>query len=212
MRRAFEDDDVSFWEGKFEGRGTTLPEHIEIIDDSAAELEATLPSGEALSRDEREFLDAVGGVRPLQQQALHHRMERVRAQAFTRVRWFSADELTHARAVDLHEPELTAEHREVLRRARLAPMAVLNLRHDRRDEALRRLAVFVRDHQRDEVRYVRVITGKGRQSEGDPVLKPAVVAWASGTGRPWVARWAPETDCSGQWGSVVLQLRARRAH
>ena len=58
-------------------------------------------------------------------------------------------------------------------------------------------------------RIVRVITGKGIGSPGEPVLKAAVVAWCAGEGADVVREWAPERERDGCYGALILALRPR---
>ena len=48
--------------------------------------------------------------------------------------------------------------------------------------------------------YARVITGKGLQSAGEPVLKQALVVWCLSHG----VQWAPELFSDGSFGSFVV--------
>jgi DNA-nicking Smr family endonuclease len=115
--------------------------------------------------------------------------------------------LSRLSAEELMEPTLTDEQRDTLKRSRSQRLPTLNIRHLRRTEALTQVEVFVRTARVDGHRFVRVIHGKGRQSAGEPVLKRAVIEWSDGPGGLVVRRWAPETDRSGGFGCIVLELR-----
>ncbi|MBZ5714457.1 Smr/MutS family protein [Nannocystis pusilla] len=110
------------------------------------------------------------------------------------------------------EPGRTHEHAraaaELVARARRGRLPTLRLRGLRREPALAALAAFVARERAARSRYVRVVTGKGLGSPGDPVLKEALAEWcASAAGEAEVAAWAPELDVRGEYGSVILQLR-----
>lgn len=68
------------------------------------------------------------------------------------------------------------------RSARAAPTSrgevhpTLDLHGHTADEALRRAEAWLRDRQRDGVRTVRVVTGRGTRSAGPPVLRGEVGA------------------------------------
>ncbi|EDM74121.1 hypothetical protein PPSIR1_33074 [Plesiocystis pacifica SIR-1] len=110
-------------------------------------------------------------------------------------------------------PTLTEAERALLRRAHAErrPMCTCNLRHMTRAPALHHLAVFVATCRDQGQRYCRVIPGKGISSEDEPVLKRALLAWCRESDQREVLAWAPELDASGEWGSVILELRAADA-
>ncbi|MCY1007470.1 Smr/MutS family protein [Nannocystis pusilla] len=112
------------------------------------------------------------------------------------------------------EPGRTVEHAraaaELVARARRGRLPTLRLRGLRREPAVEALAAFAARERMAGTRYVRVVTGKGLGSPGDPVLKEALAEWcASVAGEAEVAAWAPELDVRGEYGSVILQLRPR---
>ncbi len=126
------------------------------------------------------------------------------------VKWRTQTEIASLTADDLARLEITSKQRDLLRRSRKTTMQVVKLRYLRKRDALADIEAFVYGcYGRDE-RFARVIHGKGRQSAGDPVLKPAVVAWCEGEGAKWVRAWAPEIDTTGQFGSLVVELHRRR--
>jgi len=83
----------------------------------------------------------------------------------------------------------------------------INLRGSSAQEAARRLAAVVKTWHQRGAPAGRVVTGKGKHSEGAPVVKVAVANWLDGPGRVWVAEWIPEVAADGEFGSVVVQLR-----
>jgi DNA-nicking Smr family endonuclease len=134
----------------------------------------------------------------------------IRDHQWVGIRWHDDVQLESMTAEELREPTLTGEQRDLLRRARRAgSLAVVNIRHYRRKEALGEVDAFVRACIQKDHRFVRVVHGKGKQSAGEAVLKPAVVNWCQGVGSTFVRAWAPETDVSGQFGSLVMELKRR---
>jgi DNA-nicking Smr family endonuclease len=103
-----------------------------------------------------------------------------------------------------------ARGRELIERARRGPLPTLRLRGLRRDAALELLAAVVARERAAGARYLRVVTGKGLGSPGDPVLKDALAEWcASAEGERLVDAWAPELDRAGEYGAVIVRLRPR---
>lgn len=107
-------------------------------------------------------------------------------------------------------PDPDAAQRSLLARARRGELPTLKIRGLRREPALAAVASFVALHRAAGRRYVRVVTGKGLGSPGEPVLKEALAAWcASSAGEAHVQAWAPEREAGGEFGAVILQLRPR---
>ncbi len=107
-------------------------------------------------------------------------------------------------------PPLDASQRRLLGRLREESGAppTLHIRGDRRDEALDRLSDFVDHHRAQETPFVRIVHGRGLRSQNEPVLKPAVLRWLEGPGLASVAGYVPERTQSGDYGSLVVELRA----
>lgn len=212
MAEAFEAaGDAALWEAKFEGRGYDARD-VEVVDgpngDSTptrSSAEATGPTMDAMTPEERMFLDAMGGE--VQRLDDRDRYADLTDHSFVGASWRDEVELTRLSADELMVPTLTAEQRETLKRSRRDRLPTLNIRHMNRSDALTSVDVFVRTNRIDGHRFVRIIHGKGRQSVGEPVLKRAVLDWCGGDGGLLVKRWAPETDRSGNFGCVVLELR-----
>ncbi len=90
---------------------------------------------------------------------------------------------------------------------RRSPLPTLRIRGLRRQAALVALADFVSLQQAVGRRYVRVITGKGIGSPGEPVLKRVLVVWCAGEGAEFVRELAPEREASLEFGGYILWLR-----
>jgi len=208
MRRAFEETDrVAFYDGKYQGIAPA-PEGVRVAP-AEAQSTASDPFGDAapvVDNDDVLFFEFGGaGATPMEQR---DKYAELREHVATAAYWPSEQQLAQLTNEDLHEPNLTKEQRALLRRSRKGGIEAYNIRHKTRVEALAEVEAFVRIARANGTRFVRIITGKGRNSEGPPVLKPALIAWCQSEGAPMVAHWAPETDLSGDYGSVVLQLRA----
>lgn len=113
----------------------------------------------------------------------------------------------------LRDVELTPAHRDLLKRAGVYAkerrLPELNLRGKTRDEAIERLEAFLDICARRDDRFARVIHGKGKQSEDDPVLKPAVLTWCEGPGAKVVQGYAPEITADGDYGVLMLEFRSK---
>jgi len=212
MAEAFEAaGDAGLWEAKFQGRGYTADD-VEVVDDEPADgrddapaRSGSGPALDAMTPEERMFLDAMGGdIEVLDDR---DRYADLSDHSFVGASWRDEVELTRMSADALMEPSLTAEQRDTLKRSRKHRLPTLNVRHLSRADALTQVDVFVRSSRIDRHRFVRVIHGKGKQSVGEPVLKRAVIEWCDGSGSLLVKRWAPETDRSGNFGCVVIELR-----
>lgn len=199
---------------KFRGEGYSAARDVEIIDELAPgvveEAKERFDDIDGHTPDDVHFLQLMSDA---EVEPLDRSVDKLRTALDDRSRWARADALPVDReAYDedaLGAPELTGAQRDLLRRARKqSHVPTLNLRHQRRAESARELAAFVLQQRQDGVRFVRVITGKGKQSEGLPVLKPMVMEWCSTPpGSEQVLAFAPETDRSGNFGMLVLELR-----
>lgn len=103
-----------------------------------------------------------------------------------------------------------ARGRDLIERARRGPLATLRIRGLRREVALAEVAAFVSRERAAGARFLRIVTGKGLGSPGEPVLKGALAEWcASAEGVALVDAWAPELDRAGEYGAVIVRLRPR---
>jgi DNA-nicking Smr family endonuclease len=205
-------DDSAVHAEKFRGAGYKVDDDVEIVDD--LELEEELGgereerSAEEPSKDDFLFYEMMASedVRPMSSKTIEPDQGKVQ-----QAKWRTIRELTELSEKDLYEPDLTMLQRERLKRSRNEAMPVLNIRGQRRKEAMLDVRKFVAGAYRREIPYVRIITGKGRHSEGLPVLKKTVIEWVENHGgHEFASGWAPETDRSGNYGSVVLELRRRK--
>ena len=95
---------------------------------------------------------------------------------------------------------------ELRARAESRPLDTLNLRRLDRATALRHLELFVHACRAKRRRLCRVITGKGVESRAEPVLKRAAIEWCLRADA--VLDCAPWLDRHGEWGALILELRA----
>lgn len=78
-----------------------------------------------------------------------------------------------------------------------------------RDEALKYLARFIDGAWQREMKAVLVITGKGNNSPGEPILQEAVAGWFRDQGKKRVVEFAPAPSRMGGAGAFVVFLRPR---
>lgn len=99
-----------------------------------------------------------------------------------------------------------------LRRGQWSIQRQLDLHGLRRDEARDALALFIRQAERDGLRCVRVVHGKGNGSPGrEPVLKDKVKRWL--VQKNQVIAFTQASAADGGHGALLVLLRggARRA-
>lgn len=96
------------------------------------------------------------------------------------------------------------------KRSRRHDVPERNFRGDSVEDALRQLELFVHQHWKDGARFVRVIHGRGLQSDGDPVLKPAILRWLEGPGFRYVRGYVPEVNSAGDYGSLIVELEKKQ--
>ena len=93
-----------------------------------------------------------------------------------------------------------------LRRGQWSIQRQLDLHGLRRDEARDALAIFVRQAERDGLRCVRVIHGKGNGSPGrEPVLKDKVKRWL--VQKEQVIAFTQASAADGGHGALLVLLR-----
>jgi DNA-nicking Smr family endonuclease len=94
-----------------------------------------------------------------------------------------------------------------LRRGAIRIDYQLDLHGLTRDEALESLEAFIVSARKHERKAVLVITGKGNNSPGEPVLQGAVTSWLRDRGKGLVAEFAPAPREMGGSGAIVVFLK-----
>jgi len=109
------------------------------------------------------------------------------------------------------EPERrsTGSRIRELKRGTITLSGELDLHGYVKEEALKRLERFIAEAYRGGHRAVLVITGKGINSAGGPVLQGAVAEWLRGKGRGMVAEFAPAARNMGGSGAFVVFLKGK---
>ena len=96
-----------------------------------------------------------------------------------------------------------------LRRGTIRIDYELDLHGLTRDEALDALARFIGGAFNRGQQAVLIITGRGNNSPGEPVLQRAVTGWLRGDGRQFVAEFALAPGSMGGDGAVVVFLKGK---
>lgn len=96
-----------------------------------------------------------------------------------------------------------------LRRGTIRIDYELDLHGLTRDEALEALGRFIGGAFNRGQQAVLVITGRGNNSPGEPVLQRAVTGWLRGDGRHFVAEFALAPRNLGGDGAVVVFLKGK---
>jgi len=79
-----------------------------------------------------------------------------------------------------------------------------------RDEALASLSRFVTGAYNRGQKAILVITGKGNNSPGEPVLQSSVASWLRESGKKMVAEFAPAPRQMGGSGAFVVFLKENK--
>lgn len=175
--------------------------------------------------DELLFLDAVAGVRPLRPAAVtpakakaHSAAKAEREEEEQRAFLQALDQLKlDVRFQDeLAEQETAQRPNPVnrLRQIRRGGIRIdlqLDLHGLTRDEALENLDRFVKGAYNRGQKGVLVITGKGNNSAGEPVLKSAVAGWLREKGKGMVSEFIQAPNDMGGSGAVVVFLKEKKA-
>ena len=119
----------------------------------------------------------------------------------------SGDGLEWVPPLDETQKQLKMRHKQWAKRDGTPE---LNIRGETVSEAVSKLEEFVRSAWEDQRQFVRIVHGKGKRSEGDPVLKPAVLRWIENHGGKYIRGYIPKRDVKGNYGSLIIELRVTR--
>lgn len=109
--------------------------------------------------------------------------------------------------VEPSSPLPDAEVRRLAAASRSVPS--VNLRGLDRHTAAAQLRDFVVLARHADVSIIQVITGKGVDSSGAPVLRPLLGRWLGDRVGVDVRGWCYERDAEGEWGAALVVLRRR---
>jgi len=97
-----------------------------------------------------------------------------------------------------------------VRRGELAPEAQLDLHGLTRDEARDRVRHFLDNASYHGRRTVLIVTGRGKGSGGEPVLRKEIERYLQHEAAAWVAEWGRAPARFGGEGALVVFLKGRR--
>lgn len=102
---------------------------------------------------------------------------------------------------------ISASRLKQLKRGTIRIRMELDLHGSTRDQSLESLGHFIAGAWRREMTAVLVITGRGNNSPGEPVLQAAVAGWLRDKGKKMVVEFAPAPRQMGGDGAFVVFLR-----
>lgn len=98
---------------------------------------------------------------------------------------------------------------KLLRRGRLHPEARLDLHGLTRAEALTRVNYFLDNAVYQGQKIVLIITGRGKSSGEEPVLRAAIERYLAHDAGAWVSEWGRAPRHYGGEGALVVFLKGR---
>lgn len=186
------------------------------------------PSKPVISRQEAEdaslFLDAMAGVKKFGEKAAPAEKKASTTEMPPPSRRDEEDARVFLQAVEalrmdvrfsdeIPEPSVRPAPVNRLRQLRRGSIRVdleLDLHGLTRDEAIENLERFVKGAYGRGQKGVLVITGKGNNSPGEPVLKQAVATWLREAGKEMVAEFVAAPREMGGGGAFVVFLKEKK--
>lgn len=106
------------------------------------------------------------------------------------------------------QEQASARRMRQLRKGRIRPEASLDLHGCYREEARKKVRVFLENRQRQGMKTVLIITGRGLRSKGgESVLRSDIEAYLRTRAKAWVAEWGRAPKQYGGDGALVVFLR-----
>ncbi|WP_155875537.1 Smr/MutS family protein [Desulfuromonas sp. AOP6] len=106
-------------------------------------------------------------------------------------------------------PGAVPRRMKLLRKGKLRPEATLDLHGLTRDEARAKVRFFLEDSLHHRRKVVLVITGWGKGSGKEPILRDDMERYLGQEGRAWVSEWGRAPRQHGGEGALVVFLRSR---
>jgi DNA-nicking Smr family endonuclease len=94
-----------------------------------------------------------------------------------------------------------------LRQGKLVPQAQLDLHGLTRAEAREKVRYFLEDSVYQGRKTVLIVTGRGKGSEGEPVLRGEIERFLSRSAGTWVSEWGRAPRRFGGEGALVVFLK-----
>lgn len=97
---------------------------------------------------------------------------------------------------------------KLVMKAKLFPEHKVDLHGLTREEALARVAFFLEDARYQGCKLVLLVTGQGRGSGGEPIIRAAVEQYLQGKGASLAAEWSRAPRHLGGDGALVVFLKS----
>ena len=196
----------------------------------AAQAQARVEQSRAQARAEKQaasdkdlFIKAAGAVKPLPDKRRHHHKPAPKLP--TTMRYQSDEQAVLKEAISdefdvstlldtddqlsFRRPGIGTDVTRKLRRGDWSIQRQLDLHGLRRDDAREALSLFIHEAQRQGIRCVRIVHGKGLGSPGKtPVLKHRVLSWLAQ--KKEVLAFVQAKPADGGAGALVVLLMAAR--
>ncbi len=176
-----EEDDATVFAREMNRLGLEAPEpRSEPVEDSHGEKAPESRKSASAPSDRELFLDALGA------------METTFADEFPA------------------EEDVRAEPRRMrqLRRGKLAPEAHIDLHGLSRVEARQKVRYFLENAIHHGLRTVLLVTGRGKSSGNEPVVRAEIELFLNTEGKPLVSEWGRAPKAFGGDGALVVFLKA----
>lgn len=108
------------------------------------------------------------------------------------------------------EPPASPRRMKLLRQGRLVPEAKLDLHGLTRDAARDRVRYFLDDSFYQGIKTVLIVTGRGKGSDGEPVLRAEVEHYLNHEAGAWVSEWGRAPRRYGGEGALVVFLQGKK--
>jgi|GEM_PF-444860 DNA-nicking Smr family endonuclease len=106
------------------------------------------------------------------------------------------------------QEQASARRMRQLRKGRLRPEATLDLHGCYREEARKKVRNFLESRQRQGMKTVLIITGRGlRSKNGESVIRSDIEAYLRTRAKAWVVEWGRAPKQYGGDGALVVFLR-----
>jgi DNA-nicking Smr family endonuclease len=96
-----------------------------------------------------------------------------------------------------------------VRQGKREPEATLDLHGCTREEARQKVQFFLEDSVYQGKKTVLVVTGRGRRSAAEPVIRTEVERYLASEAQAWVSEWGRAPRHYGGEGALVVFLRRR---
>jgi DNA-nicking Smr family endonuclease len=189
-----------------QGKKTATPVRKEKADDDAALFLREVHGARAIGPPSETEPEAMQGIAADKPRSADRDEQQLFLRAMQRIGTTFRDELPKADGDDPGRRSASRRMRQ-LKRGSIVLSDELDLHGYVKDEALKRLEQFISGAYSQGQLAVLVITGKGINSAGGPVLQGAVAAWLRETGRGMVAEFAPAPRDKGGSGAFVVFLK-----